>query len=121
MVDRDDIRASSPASGNAQSSDVDRLREALEHSEERYRAIVEQSLIGIMITQATAPRFVFVNDAFSGITGYRSEELLALTAEQVMGLIHPDDHEQAMAPYLSLLEGPSQKILPRRTLQSKAT
>ena len=63
-----------------------RAEEALRESEEKYRSLTEDSLTGIFIHQDG--RYVFVNDRFAGIHGYRSEELLG---RDVLTLVHPDE------------------------------
>jgi two-component system, cell cycle sensor histidine kinase and response regulator CckA len=61
--------------------------EALKKSEEKYRALIENSLQGISIIQDD--RFVFCNNAFAAMTGYSVEELFSLGDAIV--LLHPDD------------------------------
>ena len=60
--------------------------EALRESEEKYRILTENPLTGIFIHQDE--RYVFVNDKFAEIHGYRPEELLG---EKFWTLIHPDE------------------------------
>ncbi|NMB79333.1 MAG: PAS domain S-box protein [Methanomicrobiales archaeon] len=62
--------------------------EALRESEEKYRFLVENVNEGIYIAQGN--RFIFVNSKSSEITGYSSEELLAMP---FMTFIHPDDRD----------------------------
>ncbi len=52
-----------------------RAEEALRQSEDRYRAIVENSLDGIYQVDASG-KFTFINESFANIFGYRREELL---------------------------------------------
>ncbi|MGD8813406.1 MAG: PAS domain S-box protein, partial [Anaerolineales bacterium] len=61
-------------------------------AEHVYRRLVDQSIQGIVIVQDG--RIKLANEAFCGITGYRNEELLNLTEEEVQSLIHPDDQQR---------------------------
>ncbi len=61
--------------------------EALRESEERFRAIVDQSRAGIAQSDLTG-RFVFVNDRYCEITGYSRDELLRM---QMQEITHPED------------------------------
>ena len=64
---------------------------ALHESEERYRAIVEQSNDAIYIYQGD--KFLFVNDRVCEITGYTKEVLYEFN---MWSLLHPDDRERIM-------------------------
>jgi PAS domain S-box-containing protein len=62
--------------------------EALRESEEKYSALVENSLTGIFIHQDG--KYVFVNERFADIHGYQPEELLG---RDPLTLIHPDERD----------------------------
>ena len=64
-------------------------QESLRESEEKYKTLTESSLTGIYIHQDG--RYVFVNDRFAQIHGYKPEELLG---EHYLTLIHPDETER---------------------------
>ena len=64
-----------------------RLRQA-------YQKLVEESLQGIVIIQDR--RFVFCNQAYADIVGYPVHELLSLSAEEAVALIHPDDRRRVL-------------------------
>jgi two-component system, cell cycle sensor histidine kinase and response regulator CckA len=70
-------------------SKTDREKEAsaIIESEEKYRALVENSLQGLAIIQDN--RFVFCNSALAAMTGFSIEELLSLPNANL--LMHPDD------------------------------
>jgi PAS domain S-box-containing protein/putative nucleotidyltransferase with HDIG domain len=68
-------------------------------AEEAYQAVVEKSLQGLHILQGG--RAVFVNSACAKMLGYSKDELVALSAEQIRGLVHPDDQEVAWGRYLN--------------------
>ncbi len=63
--------------------------EALSKSEQKYRQLIENSLQGIVILQNM--KIVYTNPAFSHITGYTVEEILAFSPKEVGNLVHPDD------------------------------
>jgi len=56
-----------------------RTEEALRQSEERYRAVVEQTAEGIYLADAKTRRVLESNEAFQRLLGYTSEETLDLT------------------------------------------
>lgn len=51
-----------------------KAEEELQESEEKFRSLVEQSLVGVYICQPD--KFVYVNPGFEKITGYTKEQLL---------------------------------------------
>jgi len=72
-------------------------------TEEAYRALVEQSLQGLVIMQDF--RIVFANKAFAEITGSTVEELLSFSPEQVRALVHPEDQGFVWGRFRDRLEG----------------
>jgi len=66
-----------------------RIAEALKESEEKFRLISEQSLLGISIIQDGV--YKYVNQATALFTGYSIEEMMGWKAEEFTRLIHPDD------------------------------
>ena len=80
-----------------------RAEEALRDSEERYRTLVEQSLLGILVVQDY--QMVFCNEAFARITGYSVDELLSFPPEQVVAIIHPEDRELVWGRFAARLAG----------------
>ena len=95
------------------------LTRALVDAEDRYRALVEQSLLGLWVTQGLPPRFVLVNRGVARMVGYSVEELLAMEPEDVVQLIHPEDLDVALSPYLKLLDsGATQDEVTFRFLRS---
>ena len=79
------------------------LEEALKASEEKYRALVEKSLQGIIVVQNF--RIVYANERCAEITGYRVEELLSLPTDKVITLIHPEDQPLVWGRFKERLEG----------------
>lgn len=58
-------------------------------AEQAYRTLVDHSLQGLIIVQDN--RIVFANPIVESIYGYTTEELLAMSSQEVLGLIYPDD------------------------------
>ncbi|RMF93386.1 MAG: PAS domain-containing sensor histidine kinase, partial [Nitrospinota bacterium] len=81
-----------------------RLREqSLElarRSEEMFRALVEQSLVGVYLF---TDRFLYVNEALARIFGYRPEEVMERLTP--LDLTHPDDHPLVMERVRKRLSG----------------
>jgi PAS domain S-box-containing protein len=56
----------------------ERIEEALKESEERYRAVMEQSVEAIYLYDAQTKRVLESNAAFQKMMGYSEEELLGM-------------------------------------------
>ncbi len=69
--------------------------------EERYRNLIESSLLGIMIHQDSKP--LFVNQTWAAIHGYTIEEVLAM--DSCIPLIVPEDQQYLLAYYHAHLQG----------------
>jgi PAS domain S-box-containing protein len=78
-----------------------RFEEALKASEERFRAIFEQAAVGVGQV-ALNGRWLGVNDKLCEITGYRREELLQKTFQDIT---HPDDLDKDLEQAEQLLNG----------------
>jgi PAS domain S-box-containing protein len=63
---------------------------ASRESEAKYRALVDQSLQGIVVTHGPPLRVIYANSAFEEITGYTLQELIALE-DNLDRLIYPAD------------------------------
>jgi PAS domain S-box-containing protein len=62
--------------------------EALQESEERFRAIFEQAAVGVALINSATGRFIKVNQKYCNIVGYSPAELQELS---VRDITHPDD------------------------------
>ena len=69
-----------------QAAEFDRTDQALQRSEERYRQVIENVSVGIIVVQDG--RFRFANPAALEITGYRPDEIVGL---EFVPLIHEAD------------------------------
>ncbi len=81
---------------------------ALRESEERYRALVDNSLTGICVLQNE--RFRFSNKRLSEISGYTPEEL---EGKSFLDLVHPEDREFSRDVFVKRISG----RLPMNTYQ----
>jgi PAS domain S-box-containing protein len=63
----------------------------LKESEQKFREITEQSIMGIAIIQEG--RIKYINKELADIFGYKPEELKKYPADKYFTLIHPDDRE----------------------------
>ncbi|PNX52403.1 MAG: hypothetical protein BV458_09745 [Thermoplasmata archaeon M9B2D] len=86
--------------------------DALIASEHKYRALVDQSLQGIMIIQAIPLSVKFTNPAFAGFVGLSVDEVLALTSKDIQDMIHPDDWPIVMNRLQELMAGDTPRIIP---------
>jgi PAS domain S-box-containing protein len=77
-----------------------RAERALRKSEEEYKELVDSSLTGIFIHQDQ--KYVFANNKFAEMHGYKPEELLA---KEPSSLIHPDEREALTEISSRRLEG----------------
>jgi len=77
-----------------------RAEEALWESEQKYKTLTESSLTGIFIYQDG--KYMFVNDRFEEIYGYKREELLG---KEHLTLIHPDERESVKQRASQRLKG----------------
>jgi PAS domain S-box-containing protein len=75
--------------------------EALRRSEERWRAIFENSAIGVALTDLSG-RFLATNSAYQKMLGYTEEEIGKLT---FLDVTHEDDREANWQLATELLEG----------------
>jgi PAS domain S-box-containing protein len=84
---------------------------ASKQAELLYRNLVDHSLEGIAIFQEG--RFVFANRAVSELLGYSVAELLAMTPEQALNIVHPNDRAQVATRMRERIAG---KNIPARSI-----
>jgi PAS domain S-box-containing protein len=85
-------------------TDIDEKKhaeDALHKSEERWRAVFENSAIGVALTDLSG-RFLATNSAFQKMLGYTEEEISELT---FLGVTHEDYRESNWQLVTELLEG----------------
>jgi len=71
-------------------TEIKRAEEEVRKSEGRWRAVFENSAVGIALSELTSARFLRANLALQKMLGYSEEELQALT---FMEITHDDDRE----------------------------
>ncbi|HEU65157.1 MAG TPA: PAS domain S-box protein [Chloroflexi bacterium] len=79
------------------------IRETLRESEEHYRRLAEQSLMGLVVIQDF--RIVFANTAYAKIYGYTIDELLSFTPKKVGAMTHPEDQALVWGRFRDRLAG----------------
>jgi PAS domain S-box-containing protein len=76
--------------------------EALQESEERFRAILRQAVAGI-VRKDTVGTLLFVNDEFCRMIGYSASELVS-EGKTCWDLTHPDDLEQNQMSFNRMIQ-----------------
>lgn len=79
------------------------VEEALKQSEERNRTIAEKSLQALLIVQDF--RIRYANTRCREVMGYEVEELLSLSPEQVVALVHPEDRDLVWGRFRDRIAG----------------
>ena len=82
-------------------SDRKQVEERLRESEERYRTLVENINVGILVAQDQ--KVVFANRAISIVLGYSNEEITSNSTP--FDYIHPDDREMVHERHLLRIKG----------------
>lgn len=77
-----------------------RVEAALRDSEERYRLLVENAIVGIILIQNQ--KIVFANTYITDLSGYRHDEVIG---SEFLDYIHPDDRPMAVENHLKRLQG----------------
>ncbi|MFX1376827.1 MAG: PAS domain S-box protein [Promethearchaeota archaeon] len=75
----------------------------LKESEEKFRTITEQSLVGIAVLQDGV--FKYFNEKIVEINGYSAEEMKSWTPDELPNLFHPEDREFVMEQALKKQKG----------------
>ncbi len=93
-----------------------RAEEELRRSEERWRAVFENSSVGIALTDCVSTRFQAANFAFQKMVGYREEELRELS---FMAITYEDDREANRQLLSELMEGRRQSFAMEKRYRRK--
>ena len=78
-------------------SERKRVEDALRESEERFRAVLENSLDSAYRRNLQADCYDYMSPAIEEILGFTPEEMAAMNHEEIMGRIHPDDRSLVKA------------------------
>ena len=89
--------------------------EALRKSEERWRAVFENSAIGVALTDQSG-RFLATNSAFQKMLGYTEEEIVTLT---FLEFTHEDYRESNWQLVTELLEGKRTTVSDREAVPTQ--
>ena len=81
----------------------DSTEKELRESEEKYRMLTEQSLLGTLIV--SNGRIIFANKGISNILGFSINELLSWNLNTITQHIHPEDLQIALERYNKILSG----------------
>ncbi len=81
-------------------------QEALEQSEERFRALIQYSADAIQLISAEG-HVLYSSDSVEHVLGYKPEEIQGASPE---GFIHPDDLSFFMEQFQSLLQKPGEQV-----------
>ena len=78
--------------------------EALQESEGRYRELIEESGLAVLIDDLDG-NFIYFNDTFAGLFGYDREEMRKL---RIQDLVHPDDLDEGQMQHRNRIRAPIQ-------------
>jgi PAS domain S-box-containing protein len=76
---------------------------ALKESEEKFRTISEQSLMGFGIIQND--RIIYTNEAFEKFSGYSEQEILDMKPGEFLKMVHPEDRDFVGGQYMQKVSG----------------
>ena len=82
-----------------------RLRQLKERTEAAYRTLVQYSLQGLVLFDASGVHYA--NPATAQISGYSVEEIRALSVKELLAVIHPEEREPLRAVMRDMLAGQS--------------
>ncbi|RYY48999.1 MAG: PAS domain S-box protein [Chitinophagaceae bacterium] len=83
-----------------------RIERELKEAEEKFRNLVEQSMVGVYIMQDT--RCSYANPRLEEITGYTVEELM--TMDSILNIIHEEDREKVMDNFRERYSGNTKSL-----------
>jgi PAS domain S-box-containing protein len=84
---------------------VRELREKLQESEGRYKALTDTSLQGIVIVQGLPLRIVYASRPVAEMLGNSIEEVLAASPEQIQNFMYGEDRPAFLSKYEDRLKG----------------
>ena len=93
-----------------------RRERAMERSEKRFRAMIEHSADGMLLTRPKAGGIVYVSPTFERLTGYRFDEV---RGKQYIDLIHPEHRERSALQREETLRIPGKVVTQEVRLRHK--
>jgi PAS domain S-box-containing protein len=93
-----------------------RRERAMERSEKRFRAMIEHSADGMLLTRPKAGGIVYVSPTFERLTGYRFDEV---RGKQYIDLIHPEHRERSARQREETLRIPGKVVTQEVRLRHK--
>ncbi|KKH94437.1 histidine kinase, partial [Methanosarcina sp. 1.H.T.1A.1] len=85
-------------------SERDSLVDALRESEERFRAVLENSLDVAYRRNLQTDRYDYMSPVVEQITGFSAQKMSAMSINEVLDHVHPDDHPQVTAELAQAFE-----------------
>ena len=85
-----------------------KAEQEIRESEEKFRTITEQSVIGFVIVQEN--RIIYFNNTVANIFGYSFEELNNKSLDDVFKFIHPEDRSITIKRFTRRKEGHNSEI-----------
>lgn len=82
------------------------IESSLKEAEEKFRNLVEQSIVGVYIMQDT--KCVYANPRLEQITGYSVDELMDM--DSILEIFHEEDREKVMRNFLERYSGSTRTI-----------
>ena len=93
-------------------TDRKRAEQELRENEALYRTFIDDSLQGFAIIQDG--RIVLCNDALCGLSGYTKKQTYALSPEEVLATVHPEDRARTSEAMRQIIE--EGKVLPAQVI-----
>lgn len=78
-----------------------KVQNELKEAEEKFRTLVEQSMVGVYIVQGD--RFIYVNPVMATMAGYTVDEVI--NGKSILDFIYKEDHTMVLGNIQSRLEG----------------
>ncbi|WP_298015118.1 EAL domain-containing protein [uncultured Castellaniella sp.] len=97
-------------------SQAARTSDALQRSEERFRAVFNQAAVGVSLSDMTTGRLVRVNRKYAAMLGYSESELLQCDFQS---LSHPDDLPADLAQMARVRSGEIQEFQMEKRMMHK--
>ncbi len=82
-----------------------KAEKALQESEERYKNIIENSQLGMLIIKDKPIRISFVNTPMEKLSGYTSDEIMHFTPDKIISTIHPEDRKALFKNFKARIKG----------------